>query len=52
MNCGKEKVLGKQKRSLGEPEIRQVVLMEYLKHYLLQKWFLMELILQQIPTPK
>jgi hypothetical protein len=52
MNCGKEKVLGKRKQNLGEPEIRQVVLMEYLKHYLLEKWFLMGLISQPIHIPK
>jgi len=52
MNCGKEKVRGKQKRSPGEPEMYQVVLTEYRKHYPLQKWFLTELISQQILTPK
>jgi hypothetical protein len=52
MSCGKEKVLGKRKRNLGEPEIRQVVLMEYHKHYLLQKWFLTESISQLILIPK
>jgi hypothetical protein len=52
MNFGKEKVRGVQETSLGEPEIRQVVLMGYLKHYLPQKWFLMGLISQRILIPK
>ncbi len=51
-SCGKEKVRGRQKRSPGEPEMRLVVLTEYRKHYPLQKWFLTELISQQILTPK
>ena len=52
MNFGKEKVRGVQETNPGEPEIRQVVLMEYLKHYLPQKWFLTELISQRILIPK
>jgi hypothetical protein len=52
MNFGKEKVRGVQETSLGEPEIRQVVLMEYRKHYLPRKWFLTESISQRIPTLK
>ena len=51
-SCGKEKVRGRRKRNLGEPETHQVVLTEYRKHYQLQKWFLTELISQQILTPK
>lgn len=51
-SCGKEKVRGKRKQSLGEPGTHQVVLTEYRKHYPLQKWFLTELISQQILTPK
>jgi len=51
-NCGKEKVRGRQRKNPGEPETHQVVLTEYRKHYLLQKWFLTELISQQILTPK
>jgi len=52
MNCGREKVRGRQKRNPGEPEMHQVVLTEYRKHYQLQKWFLTELILQRIRTLK
>lgn len=40
MSCGKEKARGVQKINLGEPEIRQVVHLEYHNHYQRKKWHL------------
>ena len=37
-SCGKEKARGVQKVNLGEPEIRQVVLLGYHNHYQRKKW--------------